>query len=321
MRIVITLKRDAVAKVVLNNLYKHTQLQYGFGVNMLAIVDGVPRTLRLDQVVRNYVRHQIEVIVRRTRYRLRKAEERAHILRGYVKALDALDEVIALIRASATVDVAQGRPDRAARRRRDPGPGHPRHAAAAARRAGAPEDHRRAGRDRAHDRRPGGHPRPARAAAPDRPRRAHRDRREARRRPAHRDRRRRRRRHQRGPDRRRGRGRHDHPDRLREAHQDRPLPGAEARRQGRAGRARSSRTTSSRTSSSAPRTTGCCSSPTRAGCTGSRPTSCPRPTAAPAASTWPTCSRSSPTSTSPRSCRSRTTRSRRISSWRREPVW
>ncbi|HZG89168.1 MAG TPA: intein-containing DNA gyrase subunit A [Pseudonocardia sp.] len=107
MRIVITLKRDAVAKVVLNNLYKHTQLQQGFGVNMLAIVDGVPRTLRLDQLVRNYVRHQIEVIVRRTRYRLRKAEERAHILRGYVKALDALDEVIALIRASATVDVAR----------------------------------------------------------------------------------------------------------------------------------------------------------------------------------------------------------------------
>jgi DNA gyrase subunit A len=107
MRIVITLKRDAVAKVVLNNLYKHTQLQYGFGVNMLAIVDGVPRTLRLDQVVRNYIRHQIEVIVRRTRYRLRKAEERAHILRGYVKALDALDEVIALIRASATVEVAR----------------------------------------------------------------------------------------------------------------------------------------------------------------------------------------------------------------------
>src|SRR5436305_7270731 len=107
MRIGITLKRDAVAKVVLNNLYKHTQLQYGFGVNMLAIVDGVPRTLRLDQVVRNYIRHQIEVIVRRTRYRLRKAEERAHILRGYVKALDALDDVIALIRASATVDVAK----------------------------------------------------------------------------------------------------------------------------------------------------------------------------------------------------------------------
>ncbi|MGQ0480734.1 MAG: DNA gyrase subunit A [Pseudonocardia sp.] len=107
MRIVVTLKRDAVAKVVLNNLYKHTQLQYSFGVNMLAIVDGVPRTLRLDQMVRHYIRHQIEVIVRRTRYRLRKAEERAHILRGYVKALDALDEVIALIRASQTVDIAR----------------------------------------------------------------------------------------------------------------------------------------------------------------------------------------------------------------------
>ncbi len=107
LRIVITLKRDAVAKVVLNNLYKHTQLQYGFGVNMLSIVGGVPRTLRLDQVVRNYVRHQVEVVVRRTRYRLRKAEERAHILRGLVKALDRLDEVIALIRGSATVEVAR----------------------------------------------------------------------------------------------------------------------------------------------------------------------------------------------------------------------
>jgi DNA gyrase subunit A len=107
MRIVITLRRDAVAKVVLNNLYKHTQLQHNFGVNMLALVDGVPRTLRLDQMIRHYVRHQVEVIVRRTRYRLRKAEERAHILRGLVKALDALDEVIALIRRSPTVDEAR----------------------------------------------------------------------------------------------------------------------------------------------------------------------------------------------------------------------
>ncbi|TNC27284.1 DNA gyrase subunit A [Amycolatopsis alkalitolerans] len=107
MRIVVTLKRDAVAKVVLNNLYKHTQLQYNFGVNMLALVDGVPRTLRLDQVVRHYVNHQIDVIVRRTRYRLRKAEERAHILRGLVKALDMLDEVIALIRRSPTVEEAR----------------------------------------------------------------------------------------------------------------------------------------------------------------------------------------------------------------------
>jgi DNA gyrase subunit A len=107
MRIVITLKRDAVAKVVLNNLYKHTQLQHNFGVNMLSLVDGVPRTLRLDQMIRHYVRHQVDVIVRRTRYRLRKAEERAHILRGLVKALDALDEVIALIRRSPTVDEAR----------------------------------------------------------------------------------------------------------------------------------------------------------------------------------------------------------------------
>ncbi|MCI2422312.1 DNA gyrase subunit A [Saccharopolyspora sp. K220] len=107
MRIVVTLKRDAIPKVVLNNLYKHTQLQTTFGVNMLALVDGVPRTLRLDQVIRYYVKHQIEVIVRRTRYRLRKAEERAHILRGLVKALDMLDEVIALIRRSPTVDDAR----------------------------------------------------------------------------------------------------------------------------------------------------------------------------------------------------------------------
>ncbi|MET0740833.1 MAG: DNA gyrase subunit A [Candidatus Nanopelagicales bacterium] len=106
-RLVIVLKRDAVAKVVLNNLYKHTQLQDTFGANMLALVDGVPRTLPLDLFVSNWVTHQIEVIVRRTRFRLRKKEERAHILRGYLKALDALDAVIALIRASATVDDAR----------------------------------------------------------------------------------------------------------------------------------------------------------------------------------------------------------------------
>ena len=107
LRIVIELKRDAVAKVVLNNLYKHTQLQTSFGANMLSIVDGVPRTLRLDQMLRYYVEHQLDVITRRTIYRLRKANERAHILRGLVKALDALDEVIALIRASANADVAR----------------------------------------------------------------------------------------------------------------------------------------------------------------------------------------------------------------------
>ncbi|BCO76224.1 DNA gyrase subunit A [Mycobacterium intracellulare] len=107
LRIVVEIKRDAVAKVVLNNLYKHTQLQTSFGANMLSIVDGVPRTLRLDQMIRLYVAHQLDVIVRRTTYRLRKANERAHILRGLVKALDALDEVIALIRASETVDIAR----------------------------------------------------------------------------------------------------------------------------------------------------------------------------------------------------------------------
>jgi DNA gyrase subunit A len=106
-RLVIVLKKDAVAKVVLNNLYKMTPLQENFGANMLALVDGVPRTLSVDGFIRYWVEHQIEVIVRRTQFRLRKAEERAHILRGYLKALDALDAVIALIRKSATVDDAR----------------------------------------------------------------------------------------------------------------------------------------------------------------------------------------------------------------------
>ncbi len=106
-RLVIVLKRDAVAKVVLNNLYKHTQLQENFGANMLAIVDGIPRTLPLDSFITLWVEHQIDVIVRRTRFRLNKAEADAHILRGYLKALDALDEVIALIRRSPTVEEAR----------------------------------------------------------------------------------------------------------------------------------------------------------------------------------------------------------------------
>ncbi|KJL40307.1 DNA gyrase subunit A [Microbacterium trichothecenolyticum] len=105
-RLVVVLKRDAVAKVVLNNLYKHTQLQENFGANMLAIVDNVPRTLSLDGFVTLWLEHQIEVIVRRTSFRLRKAEERMHILRGYLKALDALDEVIALIRRSPNAQEA-----------------------------------------------------------------------------------------------------------------------------------------------------------------------------------------------------------------------
>jgi len=106
-RLVIVLKRDAVAKVVLNQLYKHTQLQETFGANMIALVDGVPRTLGLDGFVRAWVDHQLEVVVRRTRYRLRQAQERQHILIGYLKALDTLDEVIALIRASANADEAR----------------------------------------------------------------------------------------------------------------------------------------------------------------------------------------------------------------------
>src|SRR4051812_39273999 len=106
-RLVVVLKRDAVARVVLNNLLKHTELQTNFSANMLALVDGVPRTLTIDQFISNWVEHQIEVIRRRTEYRLRKAEERAHILRALVKALDMLDEVIALIRRSPDVSEAR----------------------------------------------------------------------------------------------------------------------------------------------------------------------------------------------------------------------
>ncbi|MDA2976595.1 MAG: DNA gyrase subunit A [Actinomycetota bacterium] len=106
-RLVVVLKKDAVARVVLNNLYKYTQLQENFGANMLALVDGVPRTLSLDGFISHWITHQIEIIVRRTQYRLKKAEERAHILRGYLKALDALDAVIALIRKSQTVEDAR----------------------------------------------------------------------------------------------------------------------------------------------------------------------------------------------------------------------
>ena len=105
-RLVIVLKRDAVAKVVLNNLYKHTQLQETFGANMLALVDGVPRTLRLDQLIRYWVAHQVNVIVRRTRYLLRQAQERAHIVSALLKAIDQIDEVIALIRGSESADAA-----------------------------------------------------------------------------------------------------------------------------------------------------------------------------------------------------------------------
>ncbi|WP_298750731.1 DNA gyrase subunit A, partial [uncultured Nocardioides sp.] len=106
-RLVVVLKRDAVARVVLNNLLKHTELQTNFSANMLALVDGVPRTLSIDAFISNWVTHQIDVIVRRTSFLLREAEKRAHVYRGLVKALDALDEVIALIRRSPDVEDAR----------------------------------------------------------------------------------------------------------------------------------------------------------------------------------------------------------------------
>ena len=106
-RLVLVLKRDAVPKVVLNNLYKHSQLQQTFGANMLALVDGVPRTLSLDAFIRHWVSHQLDVIARRTAYLKREAEERDHILQGYLKALDMIDEVIHLIRSSQTVEIAR----------------------------------------------------------------------------------------------------------------------------------------------------------------------------------------------------------------------
>ena len=108
MRFIIDLKKNAVPQVVLNQLYKRTQLQDNFGVNMLALVDGVPRTLNLGEVIEAYITHQIEVVVRRTRYRLRKAEERSHILEGLIIALDHIDEIVALIRAAADTEEARG---------------------------------------------------------------------------------------------------------------------------------------------------------------------------------------------------------------------
>ncbi|GAC1361913.1 MAG: DNA gyrase subunit A [Actinomycetota bacterium] len=108
MRIIVDLKRDAIPQVVLNNLYKFTQLQDSFGMNMLALVDGVPRTLPLVEILRAYLAHQVEVITRRTRFRLRKAEERMHILAGLLVALDHLDEVITLIREAPSAEEARG---------------------------------------------------------------------------------------------------------------------------------------------------------------------------------------------------------------------
>ena len=108
MRFVIELKKNAVPQVVLNSLYKRTQLQENFAVNMLALVDGVPRTLNLGEFIEHYITHQMEVVTRRTRFRLRKAEERSHILEGLIIALDNIDEIVALIRSAADTEEARG---------------------------------------------------------------------------------------------------------------------------------------------------------------------------------------------------------------------
>ena len=143
--LVIELKRDANAQVVLNQLYKHTPMQTSFPVHMLALVDGVPRLLDLQAAIKEYVNHQRDVVRRRTEYRLRKAQERAHIVVGLVKALDMIDAVIALIRGAADVDTARTGPDGGAVRvLRGPGELHPRHAAPPAHPARGPEAARRA---------------------------------------------------------------------------------------------------------------------------------------------------------------------------------
>ena len=211
MRIVIELKRDAIPKVVLNKLYKHTPMQTTFGVNMVALVDNVPRTLSLREVIGHYVDHQREIIVRRTKYELRRAEERAHVLEGLLIALDNLDEVIALIRGSRDPEAARNGLVERFELTVDPGPGDP---------AADPEpaDRARGRQDQAGARRPG---RADQGAARDPRRRgqgqradqgrADRDRRRLRRRAPDRDHPRRGRDRHRGPDRRSADGDLDHP--------------------------------------------------------------------------------------------------------------
>ena len=170
MRLVIELKRGGdPPEVVLNQLYKHTAMQNTFGVNMVALVDGVPKTLSLKELIESYVGHQREVVTRRTQYELRRAEARAHVLEGLLIALDNLDAVIELIRASAGHRRRARGPDREVRALRDPGPGDPRHAPRPAHRARVRQGSRgarRAGRD---DRRAAGDPRrPGPRRRPDR---------------------------------------------------------------------------------------------------------------------------------------------------------
>ena len=192
MRIQIDLKREAIPQVVLNKLFKHTALQTTFGYNAVALVDGVPRTLSLLELVRHYLDYQREVVIRRSKYELRRAVERAHVLEGYLIALDNLDEVIALIRGADDTDDGAHGSDRALRAVRDPGPGDPRSPAARAHGSRAQADRGRVRRPPGADR---GAPRDPRRPGPHRrrdPRGAARDQADLRphRRAAHRDHRR-----------------------------------------------------------------------------------------------------------------------------------
>ena len=230
MRIVIELKRDAIPKVVLNKLYKHTPMQTTFGVNTVALVDNVPRTLPLRGVIHFYVQHQREVIVRRAKHELRTLEAQVHRLEGLLIALENLDAVIELIRGSRDRDAAREGLIERFGAHPHPGPGDPRAAPAAADRA-------RGRLDQARARRQGrAHPRAARAARrrgqglrPDQGGAA-RDLRALRRRAPHRDHPRRGRRRHRGPDRRPADGHRDHALGLHQVPAARHLPHAAPRR-------------------------------------------------------------------------------------------
>ncbi len=236
MRLVIELKRGGQpAKVVLNNLYKKTQMQTSFGVNMVALVDNVPRTLSLLELIHHYVEHQREVVTRRTQYELRRAEARAHILEGLLIALDNLDAVIKLIRGSADPDAARDGPDREVRALARAGAGDPRHAPAAAHRAGVRQGARRARRPARADRRAADDSRRRGAGARPGQGGARRDHRVLRRRAPHRNRPLRGRRRDRGHDRRPADGDLADRLRLREAAAARHLPPAAPRRRRRDG--------------------------------------------------------------------------------------
>ena len=153
MRIQIELKRDAIPQVALNKLYKHTALQTTFGYNAVALVDGVPRTLSLLELIRHYLDHQREVVTRRLKYELRNAVRRAHVLEGYLIALDNIDAVIETIRGSAVDRRGARGPDREVLALGDPGAGDPRHAAAGAHGARAQADPGRVRRPPGADRR------------------------------------------------------------------------------------------------------------------------------------------------------------------------